>query len=97
MQLHEYEMMYILRPELDEAAVADAIAKVSALVTANAGEVVKAEPWGRRRLAYPIKQCRDGQYVLMQFKLDPKASVELERTLRISENVIRYLIIRLDD
>jgi small subunit ribosomal protein S6 len=95
--LHEYEMMYILRPELDEAAVAAAIAKVSALVTANAGEVTKAEPWGRRRLAYPIKLCREGQYVLMQYKLDPKAVLELERTMRISEEVIRHLVIRLDD
>ena len=92
--MHDYEMMYILRPELDEAAVAAAIAKVSALVTGNGGEVTKAEPWGRRRLAYPIKQCREGQYVLMQYKVDPKAVTEIERTLRISEEVIRYLVIR---
>jgi small subunit ribosomal protein S6 len=95
--LHEYEMMYILRPELDEETVTASIAKVSGMVTSNGGEVSKAEPWGRRRLAYPIKQCRDGQYVLMQYKLDPKLSTELERGLRISEDVIRYLIIRLDD
>jgi small subunit ribosomal protein S6 len=97
MSLHEYEMMYILRPDLDEEGVAASMAKVSGLVTSNGGEVTKSEPWGRRRLAYPIKQCRDGQYVLMQYKLDPKASAEVERTLRISEEVIRYLIIRLDD
>ena len=90
-------MMYMLRPELDEEAIAAAIAKVSGLVTGNGGEVTKAEPWGRRRLAYPIKQCRDAQYVLVQYKLDPKASTELERSLRISEEVIRYLIIRLDE
>ena len=95
--MHSYEMMYIVRPELDEEGLAGVIAKVSAMVTANGGEVTKAEPWGRRRLAYPIKQCRDGQYVLMQYKLDPKAGGELERTLRISEDVIRYLIIRLDE
>lgn len=94
--MHDYEMMYIIRPELDEEAVAATIAKVSSLVTGNGGEVVKAEPWGRRRLAYPIKQCRDGQYVLMQYKLDPKANAELERSLRINEDVIRYLIIRMD-
>ena len=92
--MHEYEMMYILRPELDEAAVAAAIAKVSALVTGNGGEVTKAEPWGRRRLAYPIKQCREGQYVLMLYKLDAKAVTEVERALRISEEVIRFLVIR---
>lgn len=89
-------MMYILRPELDEAAVTAATAKVSALVTGNGGEVTKSDLWGRRRLAYPIKQCRDGQYVLMQYKLDPAAGTEVERTLRISEEVIRYLVIRLD-
>jgi small subunit ribosomal protein S6 len=95
--LHQYEMMYIVRPELDEETVAAAIAKVSGLVTTNGGEVTKADPWGRRRLAYPIKQCHDGQYVLMQFKLDPKTLAEVERSLRISEEVIRYLVIRLDD
>jgi small subunit ribosomal protein S6 len=90
-------MMYIIRPDLDEAAVAAAIAKVSALVTGNGGEVTKAEPWGRRRLAYPIQTHREGQYALMQFKLDPTAVEEVERTLRINEDVIRYLVIRLDD
>ena len=95
--MHEYEMMYILRPDLDEAAMAAAIAKVSGLVTAKSGEVTKAEPWGRRRLAYPIKQCHEGQYVLMQFKLDPQALTEMERALRISEEVVRYLVIRVDD
>jgi small subunit ribosomal protein S6 len=94
--LHEYEMMYILRPDMDEEAVAASMARVSGLVTTNGGEVTKSEPWGRRRLAYPIKQHRDGQYVIMQFKLDPKASTEVERLLHISEEVIRYLIIRLD-
>ena len=95
--MHDYEMMYILRPELDEEAIGAATAKISAMVTSNGGEVTKAEPWGRRRLAYPIEQCRDGQYVLMQYKLDPAASTEMERILRISEEVIRYLVIRLDN
>jgi small subunit ribosomal protein S6 len=95
--LHEYEMMYILRPDLDEETITAATTKISGLVTSNGGEISKSELWGRRRFAYPIKQCRDGQYVLMQFKLDPKANTELERSLRISEEVIRYLIIRLDE
>lgn len=94
--MHEYEMMYILRPDLDEEAVGVATARMTELVTSNGGEVTKSEPWNRRRLAYPIGPHKDGQYVLMQYKLDPKASAELERTLRISEEVIRYLIIRLD-
>lgn len=90
-------MMYIVRPELDEAAMAGAMEKVTTLVTGNGGEVVKSEPWGRRRLAYPIRNCREGQYVLMQFKLDPKATNGIESALRISEDVIRYLVIRLDE
>lgn len=96
MSLHEYEMMYILRPELDEEGVQASIEKISALVAANGGEVTKTEPWGRRRLAYPIKDCRDGQYVLMHYKLEPKATTELERTLRITDEVLRYLVVRLD-
>lgn len=91
-------MMYILRPELDEAAMAAAIAKMSELVTTNGGEVTKAEQWGpRRRLAYPIKGCREGQYVLMQYKLDPQALAEVERIVRITDEVIRYMVIRQDD
>lgn len=95
--MRDYEMMFILSPMLNEEETTAAIERVGALVTGNGGEVSKTEPWGKRRLAYPIAHFRDGQYVLMQFKLNPAAQLEIERTLRISEDVIRHLIIRLDD
>ncbi len=95
--MRDYEMMVIVRPELDEEGLQAALARVADLITTNGGEVTKTEPWGRRRLAYPIKQVREGQYVLMQFKLEPAATAAVERTLRINEDVLRFLVVRLDE
>jgi len=95
--LRNYEMMVIVRPDLDEEGLQAAITRVTDVITANGGEVTKTEPWGRRRLAYPIKQVREGQYVLMQFKLEAAATAAVERTLRINEDILRFLVVRLDD
>ena len=95
--MRDYEMMFILNPMLDEEATKAAMDKVGTLVTGNGGEVSKLDPWGKRRLAYPIKHFRDGQYVLMHFKMDPAAIVQLERTLQITDDVLRDLIVRLDE
>lgn len=95
--LRDYEMMFILNPMLDEETTKAAMDRVSTLVTSNGGEVSKMDPWGKRRLAYPIKHFRDGQYVLMQFKMDPAAVVQFERSLQITDDVLRDLIVRLDE
>ena len=95
--MRDYEMMVIVRPDLDEEGLNAAVARVTELITSNGGEVTKNDPWGKRRLAYPIKHFREGQYVLMHIKLEPAALATVERTLRISEDVIRYLVIRLDE
>ena len=59
--------------------------------------VVKIDNWGRRKFAYPIDKLRDGNYILFDVELEPTAIVELERNLRLSEDVLRYLLVRLED
>jgi small subunit ribosomal protein S6 len=92
--MRDYELMVILDPNLDEAGVEAESERVRSLVTARGGEVVSFEPWGRRRLAYPIKRFRDGYYAVVRFKMTPEESDALERALKLAESVIRHLIVR---
>jgi small subunit ribosomal protein S6 len=95
--LRNYEIMLIVNPEQDEEAFKATVDKVSGWVTANAGEVVKADLWGRRRMAYSIKGVREGLYAVLTFKADPKTLVPVEHNLKLAEEVIRYLVIHLDE
>ena len=93
----DYELVVILNPEIGDDAVPNSIQKVEQGITSRGGEVTDSNHWGRRRLAYPIKRHMEGNYVVTQVKLDPALVPELESTLRISEDVIRHLIIRADE
>lgn len=92
-----YETMYILRPQLDEEAVDTVVAKISDHITANGGAIEKAEKRGRKRLAYEVKDHRDGFYVLANFKADPSSIKELERTFKLTDDIIRHIVVRLED
>lgn len=92
--MHEYELMYILHPRLTVDEATEAIERVSALITDRGGELITGENWGRRRLAYPIDHAFEGTYVLTTWRLAPTATVSVETALRISEDVIRHLLIR---
>jgi len=92
-QLCDYELVVIISPEVaDEAVIVD---NVSRFITENGGTISNIERWGKRKLAYPIKHFVEGSYVLTQFKLKPKLGKELATSLRISEEVLRHLLIRL--
>lgn len=95
--LRDYEILFIVRPDLDEEQVTAAAKSVETLITNLGGEHQKTDVWGRRRLAYEVAHLREGQYVLTDFKLDPTRVPELERTLRISETVFRHLVVRKPD
>jgi small subunit ribosomal protein S6 len=95
--LHEYELVVVLSPELQEDAVTGGIDKVHQAITSRGGQIDDVNNWGRRRLAYPIKRHLEGTYVVTQMKLDPTQVVDLENNLRISEDVIRHLVIRTDE
>ena len=88
--------MFILAPDLEEEAVSTATERVRTYVTSRGGEVRTLEPWGRRRLAYPIERYHEGNYHLAHFTLDPEQALELDRSLKLNEQVIRHMIIRLD-
>jgi len=94
--LRDYELMYIVRPDLDDDAVKTAMDSVQSIVEANGGEVVKTTPWGKRRLAYEIQKLRDGHYVLLEVRLDGTRVKEVERTLRIHDQVFRHMVVTLD-
>ncbi len=95
--MNNYEVLYILNADQDEEVLAAQAEKFANLVAANGGEVVKLDKWGRRRLAYPINFKNDGYYVLMNIKASAELPLELERNFRISDEVVRYIVVRLED
>lgn len=89
-----YELMYIVRPELDEEAVQQAIDRVNQLVESNGGQIRRVTPWGKRRLAYTVRDQREGYYVVADVDLDRARVQEIERVLKISDTVFRHLLVR---
>ena len=92
-----YELMYIVKPELDDQAVQQEIDKVGQLIQTNGGQVKKVTPWGKRRLAYSVKDQREGHYVVEEFDRDQAEVQEVERVLRISDSVFRHLLVRQEE
>ncbi len=89
-----YELMYIVKPDLDDQAVQQEIEKVGQLIQTNGGQIKKVTPWGKRRLAYTVKDNREGHYVVAEFDLDQAKVQEVERVLKISDTVFRHLLVR---
>lgn len=92
--MNKYEVLYILAANADESVKEAQVEKFSALVTANGGEVESVNKWGNKRFAYEIDGKNDGYYVLMNFTAKPEFPQELERQMRISDEVIRYMVVR---
>jgi len=95
--VRNYETMYILKPHLEEEAVNAFITRFEDVVKNNGGEITKTELWGKRRLAFEVNDTSEGFYVLMTFKSPSSASQELDRILRIQDDVVRHLVIRKDE
>jgi len=93
-QLRDYELVLIISPEIVEEQFDATINNVSQFITERGGIISEVQQWGKRKLAYPIKHFAEGGYVLTQFKSDPTLSKELEANLRLSEEVLRYLLVR---
>jgi small subunit ribosomal protein S6 len=94
--MREYELVFIVHPDLDDTALKDVVEKVSGWITEAGGIVSKVDLWGKRRLAYTIRKQKEGQYVLFMTQMDPKFGVTLERNLRFLEPVLRFLLISVD-
>ena len=91
--MREYELVFIAHPDLDENGLTDLINKVRGWITDSGGEVLKTDLWGKRKLAYPIRKQREGQYVLLNSKMAASFGITLERNLRFTEPVLRFLLI----
>lgn len=92
----DYELAFILNPEVSEEQTQTILGRVDQVVANYGGRIVKVNQWGRRRLAYPIERHRDGLYVFIDMILTPETVNELERTLRVSEEVLRHMVKRRD-
>ncbi len=94
--MRRYELMLVLRPDAPEDRIQTLLDKTTRQITDSGGQIVKAAPWGRRRLAYQIDRYREGSYHILHFDAPADAIVELERTLLITEEVLRHLVVRVD-
>jgi small subunit ribosomal protein S6 len=92
--MNQYEVLYVITPELDEEADKVVMDKFADIITANGGEIEKTEVWGKRRLAYPIDYKTEGYYVLVAFNANPELPRELERNMRNDERLMRYMVTR---
>ncbi len=92
-----YEVTFIVRPDMDEAGFTTIVDKVKGWITAAGGSITQTNVWGRRRLAYPINKMTEGQYVLVLADIPAQALAGLERDLRLSEEILRFLIVRVGD
>jgi len=92
--VRRYELMLVLRPDAPDERSSAVIDRTTRYVVAEGGQIVKVAPWGRRRLAYPIDRYRDGSYHIIVFEAPAESIVELERSLQITEDVLRYLVVR---
>ncbi len=93
----QYELVYIVSPDASEQEVADLHGQVEAAIGRLGGELVKSDNWGRRKLAYEIGPHREGIYVLELINGSGELMKELERRLRVSERILRYLVVRVDE
>jgi small subunit ribosomal protein S6 len=86
--------MVVLDPGMDDTAVEALNTRIANMVSQRGGTIDSVDNWGRKRLAYPIGRYRDGVYILTRMQLPPTAAVEIERALKLTESVIRHLLVR---
>lgn len=92
----DYELGFILNPEVSEDVIRTTLERIQQIVATYGGQIVKINHWGRRRLAYPIERHRDGYYIFIDMILTPETVGEIERTLQVSEDVMRHMMKRRD-
>ncbi|WP_234118388.1 30S ribosomal protein S6 [Clostridium hydrogenum] len=94
--MNKYETLFILNPSLDEENINANVEKFKDVIQNGGGEIENVDLWGKRKLAYEIKKLNEGFYVLINFKADAQLPKELDRVFRISDNIIRHLIVSLE-
>lgn len=94
---HQYELMVILNPEVDERTVAPTLDKFLTVITSDGGTVDNVDIWGKRRLAYEIQKKTEGIYAVVNFTATSRATQELDRQLKLNEQVMRTKVLRAED
>jgi len=95
--MHNYEIMFIVRPDVDEEGLKATREKVQATITGNGGEITDTQDMGKRRLAYEINKYREGIYTVYNFKAAANVVNELDHVIRISDDIMRHIIVNIDE
>lgn len=93
----DYELTFILPPSLAEDEINQIQDNVQSWITNQSGEIVKASHWGRKRLAYAIENYKEGYYIFLQVKTPPSSWKDVDRRMRLDSNILRHLVVRMDD
>ncbi|MBU0904223.1 MAG: 30S ribosomal protein S6 [Planococcaceae bacterium] len=95
--MRKYELMYIIRPTIEDDAKKALVERFNEIVTSNGAEIIESKEWGKRRLAYEINDLREGYYQIVKMNADSKAVDEFIRLANINEDIIRYVAVRIED
>lgn len=95
--MHDYELVALINPEVDEEGVSKIIDKVTQSVNGRGGSVEEVSNWGKRKLAYPLKKFMEAGYVVARFKLMPKSVKEVEKEVGSFGDILRYLVVKVGD
>ncbi len=95
--MRSYELLFIVRPGLDEEAMAALMERLQNAVRDNGGKILRIDSMGRRKLAYPIAKQTEGHYMILQAEMDQTVIRQVERLIALSEDIIRHLLVRMDD
>ena len=90
--MRNYELAFVVDPEVEDSSLPEIEEKVKGWVEATGGVISNVDRWGKRRLAYPIQKKNEGYYFILQLELPPQAGVEIEREMRLNEQILRYMI-----
>ena len=93
-RLQDYELVFIVSPEVTDESLENTIEGISRFITSRDGIISDMERWGKRKLAYPVEHFLEGNYVVARFKINPAWCKELEANLKISEEILRHLLVR---
>ncbi len=91
---HEYELILIINPQVADDALESVVNNVSQFITGKGGTITNTDRWGKKKLAYPLKHHLEGTYILMRLKMDPSLSREVENHVKITEQIIRHILVQ---
>ena len=95
--MRDYELVMVVDPEVGDEGLPGTVERVHRFIQERGGEIKNVDQWGRRRLAYPIRRFHDGYYAVAHFSADPPVLRPLEASLELAEDILRHLVVRLDE